>query len=164
MCFVIRDSRHSILKWASLSLSPWFWFFSSSHASEVPSWVMQPVNVRKQIPTETLRLERSVLNHCPIWPPTPLCVVGHMNVGSLRRTGCEGRLERKCRICHGEKHFISYLPVLLWNRLSSSEHFIIQSLSPFTEECTRFNGVPWLFPLKYSWAFSSFFHAHLFLH
>lgn len=26
----------------------------------------------------------------------------------------------------------------------------------------RFNGVPRLFPLKYAWAFSSLFHAHLF--
>lgn len=37
-------------------------------------------------------------------------------------------------------------------------------LSPFTDECTAFNGVPRLFPLKYSWAVSSFFHAHLLLH
>lgn len=118
--------------------------------------------MRNQIPTRTLGLERFALNHCVTWPPMPFCGDRHKNVGSPKRTGWERRLERKWRFCHSEKHFILYLPVLLWNRLSSSEHFIIQSLSPFTEECARFNGVPRLFPLKYSWAFSSFFHGHLF--
>ena len=42
--------------------------------------------------------------------------------------------------------------------------FHYSALSAFTEEYTRFNGVPWFFPLKYLWVFSSFFHAHLLLH
>ena len=42
--------------------------------------------------------------------------------------------------------------------------FHYSALSAFTEEYIRFNGVPWFFPLKYLWVFSSFFHAHLLLH
>lgn len=65
-------------------------------------------------------------------------------------------------LCEEPFHFVSACFALKSHQYL--EYFIIQPLSPFTEECTKFNGVPWLFPLKYSWAFSSFFRLHLLLH